>query len=133
MGRVAHFEIKANDPERVINFYKNVFGWEIKKWEGPVDYWLVMTGKMAVEPEGQGYGIDGGITSGFPFEAGSGVGAYVNTMDVADIDNMIEKVVENGGKIAAEKTAVFHVGWLCYCQDTEDNYFGMMEPDETAE
>ena len=28
MPRVVHFEIHADDPERAINFYKSVFGWE---------------------------------------------------------------------------------------------------------
>ena len=41
---VAHFEIVAIEPERAIDFYTNVFGWEIKKWEeGEMDYWMVMT------------------------------------------------------------------------------------------
>ncbi|MGZ7136310.1 MAG: VOC family protein, partial [Methanobacterium sp.] len=38
MPRVVHFEIPADDPERAIEFYKNVFGWKIDKWEGPFDY-----------------------------------------------------------------------------------------------
>jgi predicted enzyme related to lactoylglutathione lyase len=132
MARIAHFEIRAKDPERAINFYKNVFNWEIKKWPGQTDYWLVMTGRMTKEPEDQGYGIDGGITSSFPFEGGEAIRAYVNTMDVEDIDQMMEQVVENGGKIVAEKTSVTKAGWLCYCLDTEDNYFGMMQADNEA-
>jgi len=45
MPRVVHFEIHADDPQRAANFYQGVFGWDIKKWEGPEDYWLVTTGK----------------------------------------------------------------------------------------
>ena len=44
MPRVVHFEIHADDPQRAANFYQNVFGWQINKWEGPEDYWLVTTG-----------------------------------------------------------------------------------------
>ena len=47
MPRVVHFEISADDPERVVNFYKDAFGWNINKWEAPMDYWLVQTGKEA--------------------------------------------------------------------------------------
>jgi len=54
MGRVVHFEINAADPERAAMFYESVFDWEIKKWDGPVDYWLVMTGE-------DDDGIDGAI------------------------------------------------------------------------
>ena len=44
MPRVIHFEIPTDDPERAAKFYRNVFGWEIQKWDGPVEYWLVTTG-----------------------------------------------------------------------------------------
>ena len=32
MSSVTHFEISANDPEKAVEFYKQVFGWEINKW-----------------------------------------------------------------------------------------------------
>ena len=61
MPRVVHFEIAADDPDRATRFYQDVFGWQSSKWEGPEEYWLVMTGSPS-EP-----GIDGGIgrRSGF--------------------------------------------------------------------
>jgi hypothetical protein len=31
MGRVAHFEIHADDPQRAVKFYSDVFGWTIEK------------------------------------------------------------------------------------------------------
>ena len=37
MGRLIQFEIHAEDPERAAEFYREVFGWGIQKWEGPVD------------------------------------------------------------------------------------------------
>ena len=55
MSRVVHFEIPADNPERIAEFYNKVLGWDIQKWEGPVDYWLISTGKET-EP-----GIHGGI------------------------------------------------------------------------
>lgn len=55
MPRVVHFEIDAEKPERAVKFYEKVFGWKIEKWKGPVDYWLITTGKEK-EP-----GIDGGL------------------------------------------------------------------------
>ena len=35
MPRVVHFEIHAENPERAIEFYSGLFGWEVMKWEGP--------------------------------------------------------------------------------------------------
>lgn len=49
------FEIPADDPGRAAKFYDDVFGWKVKKWDGPADYWLVTTGEDE-EP-----GINGAI------------------------------------------------------------------------
>ena len=49
-----HFEILARAPDSLVTFYRNVFGWTIEKWEGPVDYWLVRTGDEVL-------GIDGAL------------------------------------------------------------------------
>jgi len=35
MSRVVHFEFSAKDPEKAAGFFKNVFGWETTKWDGP--------------------------------------------------------------------------------------------------
>lgn len=32
MNRVVHFEIQADNPQRAIKFYKDVFGWEFPVW-----------------------------------------------------------------------------------------------------
>jgi catechol 2,3-dioxygenase-like lactoylglutathione lyase family enzyme len=46
MARVVHFELAADDPERAVKFYQQVFGWQIHKWDGPQDYWLATTGEQ---------------------------------------------------------------------------------------
>ena len=118
MGRVVHFEIPTDDVERAIRFYRQVFGWKIEKWEGPVEYWLVTTG-----PEGEP-GIDGGM--GKRTSPSEGV---VNTIDVRSVDDTVEKIEQAGGKIIRPKQAVPGVGWLAYCEDSEGNPFGIMQAD----
>jgi predicted enzyme related to lactoylglutathione lyase len=121
MPRVVHFEINADDPERAVQFYKNVFDWKVEKWDGPVDYWLVTTGDKS-EP-----GIDGAIA-----RRTEAVEATVNTVDVPSIDRCVAKVKENGGSVIVPKMPVPGVGWLAYCKDTEGNTFGMMQADTNA-
>jgi hypothetical protein len=121
MPRVIHFEINADDPERASKFYQDVFGWEIKKWNGPVDYWLVMTG-----PEDKP-GIDGGIMKREDPQAG-----VWNTIDVPSVDEFVKKIEKCGGKIIAPKMAVPGVGYLAYFKDTEGNVFGIMQEDRNA-
>ena len=121
MPRVVHFEIDAKKPARAITFYEKVFGWKIEKWKGPVDYWLIVTGKEK-QP-----GIDGGLSLGAEAEPST-----VNTIDVPSVDKYVKKIEENGGKIIRAKMAVPGVGWMAYFRDPEGNVWGIMESDESA-
>ena len=126
MPRVIHFEIHAGEPERAINFYQKLFNWTFQKWEGPMPYWLVITG-----PDGQP-GINGGLVLRRGEIDGQAVIAYVCTVDVVSLDESVETATANGGSMALPKMAVPGVGWLAYCKDTEGNIFGMMQADEKA-
>ena len=126
MSRVVHFEIHADEPQRAANFYQEVFGWQIQKWDGPAEYWLVTTGKPP-EP-----GIDGAILQRQGPINGDAVIAYVCTVDVASVDDTIAKITSLGGMIALPKMPVPGVGWLAYAKDTEGNIFGVMQSDHNA-
>jgi predicted enzyme related to lactoylglutathione lyase len=120
--RVVHFEIPVDDPDRAAKFYQEVFGWQIEKWEGPTDYWLVTTGADE-EP-----GINGGLMQRTESQM-----TTVNTIDVLSVDELTDRIVEQGGKVLVPRMAVPGVGYMAYCQDTEGNAFGIMEVDEAAE
>ena len=126
MPRVVHFEIHAGDPERAINFYQNLFDWSFQKWEGPMPYWMVITG-----PDGQP-GINGGLLPRQGEIDGQAVIAYVCTVDVADIDGLTRKAESAGGQVVVPKMPIPGVGWLVYCKDTEGNIFGMLQADPEA-
>ena len=121
MPRVVHFELGADDPERATKFYEGVFGWQTARWDGPQSYWLMTTG-----PEGQP-GINGGIMQRDPRFP-----TVVNTLDVPDVAEFSERVTAGGGKVVMPKFPVPGVGWLAYCQDTEGNTFGIIQPDPSA-
>lgn len=127
MPRVVHFEIHASEPARAAEFYKKVFDWEITKWEGPVDYWLVKTGEKE-EP-----GIDGGIMQRQGKIDGEAVIAYVCTVDVDSLDKYSDRVISAGGQNVVPKMAVPGVGWLAYFKDTDGNIFGIMQSDPNAQ
>lgn len=121
MNRITHFEISANEPEKVVEFYETVFGWKITKWDGPIEYWMVSTG----DPDTPG--IDGGIIR--PGELFTGT---VNTVEVEDIDAMIVKAIENGGQLMVEKNTIPGIGYQAYCKDIEGTIFGLHQLDPTA-
>ncbi len=135
MNRVVHFEIHAADPERAAKFYRDIFGWQIEEWVVPGvqikdenRYWPVTTGPDT-EP-----GINGGIL----FRRGPGpiegqeVNSYVCTIDVASLEQSLDKVLQAGGTLKLPKMPIKGVGWLAYCGDTEGNVFGIMQSDKNA-
>lgn len=126
MPRPVHFEIHASDPERLVTFYEQVFGWKIERW-GDQPYWTISTGDT--NP-----GIDGGITQrrGPKPAEDAPVGSFVNTIDTTDLDAMITAINGAGGTVALEKSAVPTVGWLAYFKDPDGNLFGVLQPDENA-
>jgi len=58
--------------------------------------------------------------------------AYVCTIDVPSLDDVIAKITARGGTLALPKMAVPGVGWLAYYKDTEGNIFGVMQSDPSA-
>jgi predicted enzyme related to lactoylglutathione lyase len=127
MGRVIHFEIHAADPDRAERFYTSVFGWDVQRFGGPVDYRLLKTGP-ADQP-----GIDGAIlqrqTASGPAE-GQPVNAHVCTIGVASLEETERSVPGAGGEQVAERMEVPGVGHLAYFKDTEGNIFGALQPIE---
>ena len=57
MNRPIHFEICADEPARLAEFYQTVLGWEIATWDDRQVYWLARTGEECTP------GIDGAVQS----------------------------------------------------------------------
>ena len=126
MARVVHFEIHATNPEQLISFYTDLFGWSFTKWEGPMPYWLIVTG-----PDGEP-GINGGLVPRQGAGQGEIVNAFVCTVDVTDVDETLRRGVELGGVVAVPKMPIPGMGWLGYLKDPDGNIFGAMAGDPTA-
>ena len=121
MGRLSHFEITADNPERAAEFYRKAFGWEINDWGGPFKYLLATTG-----PKDQ-VGIDGAIMDRSDHKQ-----AVINTISVDRWEDDADAVKAAGGRVLQDKTAVQGQGYFAYCRDTEGNVFGIFEANATA-
>ena len=120
MPRVVYFEFTAEDPERAANFYKNVFGWESTKWDGPADYWMVKTGEDTEQ------GINGGM-----IRRKEGSPNATTSIEVESLDEYTQKVLDQGGIQVVPRTDVPGVGSYAYFKDTEGNIFSIIEPDHS--
>ena len=132
MNRVVHFEIQADEPERAMKFYKDVFGWEYQDWGAVtgMPYWGVLTAPMdSKEP-----GINGGLLKR-PCPAPAqeqGTNAFTCTVQVDNYDEYEKKILAAGGTVALPKTALAGMAWQGYYLDTEGNTFGLHQVDSNA-
>ena len=130
MPTLSHFEIHADHPERAVKFYTDVFGWDIKKWEGgQMEYWIVMTGVTDAPKT-----IHGGLIrrKGPAPEKGQAVNAFVCTIIVDAFDDYAAKILAAGGTVALPKVALLGMAWQGYFIDTEGNIFGLHQEDKNA-
>jgi predicted enzyme related to lactoylglutathione lyase len=116
MARVVHFEVPTTDLAASRKFYENVLGWKLTKWEGPMEYWLVSTGDPAVP------GIDGALGG-----AANEFHATVNTVDVENLDETLQKVEANGGQVIMPRSEIPGVGWLAYVKEPGGAVMGLMQ------
>jgi predicted enzyme related to lactoylglutathione lyase len=54
------------------------------------------------------------------------------TVSVENVDDILEKVKNNGGQLLIPKTAIPYVGWIAKFLDTEDNLICVMQYDNSV-
>ena len=133
-NRVVHFKIQAEDCERAMRFYKEVSDWKSQKW-GQQDYWMIMKGAPNMEDKvSKERVINGGLLprkGGTPTNRQS-VNAYVCTVAVDNIDEIIKKVEKSTGAVALPDFAFRGMAWQAYYKDTEGNIFGVHQLNKNA-
>lgn len=114
---IVHFEIAAQEPEKLAEFYARVFGWKIEKAPMPgMDYWLITTG-----PRGKSLG--GGMYRKMGPDDRSR-----NFVNVADIDEAIRTFRDAGGSELVGKMEVPGMGFSFIGADPEGNPIALWEP-----
>ena len=121
MPRISYLDFSAEDPERAVNFYNKIFGWQINKWDGPMEYWEIKTG------EPNELGIDGGLYK--RDRIGQWTTPFIN---VSSVDQYIAKIESGGGRIIQPKSAIPGIGYTLLFKDTESNTIGLFEENKNA-
>ena len=120
-GAVTHFEIYAEEPAKLAEFYRKLFGWPIERSPG-IDYWRIQPN--ATGPEG----IGGGIL----YRPITGPRSWVHYVHVPAIDETIAEVERLGGLVLRSKSAVARTAWYAVVADPEGNIFAVWQTDPTA-
>ncbi len=138
---IVHFEIPADQPERAVQFYRELFGWDIQRYEGsPEDiegmadyrpenfeYWMVRT----VPTNEQGMPTRPGVNGGLMRRAMPGQGP-VNYVSVENVDQFVAKAERLGARVLMGKSPVPRMGWFAQLTDPEGNVFAIWETDPSA-
>ena len=119
---VVHFEIPADDAEKLSKFYSELFGWKIVKMLGPTEYWGIQT----VPVDEKGMLLRSGVNGGM-MKRQSPEHKPVNYIAVESVDEYSEKIEELGGRTVVPKMEVPGVGWWAMALDPDGNKFAIME------
>lgn len=120
---VVHFEIPADDIEKLRKFYSDLFGWKIERSPGPVEYWIIETVPVDDEMTPMSQGVNGGM-----YKKERSENKPVNYISVESIDEYIGKLKILGGILIQPKQEIPNVGWIAVALDPEGNQFAMLQP-----
>jgi len=124
---IIHFEIPADDVEKLRKFYSDLFGWKIERTPGPMEYFIIET--VPVDEKGMPLrpGVNGGM-----LKRQNPQHRPVNYIAVESVDNYAIKIEQLGGKIIVPKMEIPGIGWWAFALDPEGNQFAIMETLQTT-
>jgi len=127
MNPVVHFEMPANDRNRMANFYSSVFGWQTQLLGEEMGNYVVVSTSEADQngrPKAPGV-INGGF---YPKLEDSNPHPSV-VIAVDDIRESMKHVAEAGGKVLGEPVPIPGIGMYVSFIDTENNRVSLLQPD----
>ena len=118
LGAVTHFEIYAEEPAVLAEFYGELFGWRLERGPRP-DYWRIDTGAHA---------FVGGLT----YRPVGGARSWVHYVHVASLDDAVADAERLGAVVLRPRTAVPNTAWYAVLADPEGNIFAIYQKDPAA-
>jgi uncharacterized protein len=126
MDPVVHFEMPYDNRDRMVKFYKSVFGWELQVLgEDMGNYVVATTAKTDAKPGAPAGAIGGGF---FPRKADWPAQYPSVVIAVEKIESSMDKVVAAGGEVLGEPMDIPGIGRYVSFHDTEKNRVSMLQP-----
>lgn len=124
---VVHFEMPYEDGERVTNFYKTVFGWDMAGAGEQMGNYIVAG--TADTDENRMVKTPGTINGGFyALSDTPDTKAPSVVISVDDIKKAIEGIKKAGGQILREPSEIPGIGLWASFKDTEGNRVSILQP-----
>jgi hypothetical protein len=126
MDPVVHFEMPYDNRERIAQFYRSAFGWELQMLgEEMGNYVLATTGKEDAKGDAPRGVIGGGF---FPRNPDWPAQVPSVVIAVKDIGAAMKKVSAAGGEVLGEPMEIPGVGQYVSFYDTERNRVSLLQP-----
>ena len=127
MNPVVHFEMPAENRQRMADFYSKTFGWQTQMLGQEMGNYVVAT---TTESDEKGPKKPGAINGGFFTKTPDMPAQYPSVVvAVDDIQESIKKVAQAGGKVLGEPMKIPGIGQYVSFFDTEGNRVSMLQPD----
>ena len=124
-NKLTHFAIYTEDTNRAKEFYSNVFDWGFQSF-GQEDFLQI---KDDNSEEGE---LIGALQSRNYSPVPEKIIGLECTISVQNVDDIVERIKNNGGQIIMPKTAIPYVGWITKFLDTEGNLICAMQYDSST-
>jgi len=124
-NKLTHFAIHIDDMERAKKFYDGVFEWGFNSY-GQDDFLQIKADKTE---NGE---LIGALQSRKYSPLPENIIGLECTISVENIDEIIEKVKGNGGRVVMPRTAIPFVGYIAKFLDTEGNLICAIQYDNSA-
>jgi predicted enzyme related to lactoylglutathione lyase len=126
MNPVVHFEMPAENRQRMAEFYTKSFGWKTQMLGKDMGNYVVAT---TTESDDNGPTKPGAINGGFFTKTDDMPAQYPSVVvSVDDIKKSMKKVTEAGGKVLGEPMEIPGIGQYVSFFDTEGNRVSMLQP-----
>ncbi len=124
---VVHFEMPYEDKDRLVNFYTNAFGWEMRKFGEEMGGYV--TAATAETDENMMVKTPGTINGGFFPKKPDWPAQYPSVViAVEDIKEAMNNIAKAGGKVLGEPMEIPGIGHYVSFTDTEGNRVSILQP-----
>ncbi|HMS67305.1 MAG TPA: hypothetical protein PKD18_04190 [Saprospiraceae bacterium] len=124
-NKLTHFAIHIDDIERAKSFYDGVFDWGFNSY-GQADFLQIKADKSETGE------LIGALQARKFSPVSEKLIGLECTIGVENLDEIVERVKNNGGQLLLPKTAIPYVGWIAKFLDTEGNLICAMQYDNSA-
>jgi predicted enzyme related to lactoylglutathione lyase len=124
--KAIHFDLSVRDLSQARTFFERVLGWRFERFPMPYECYRIQAG-AADEP-----GIDGSIGAAADAPVTGGVPMTQITVPSDDLDALLARVVDAGGRVVEQRLAIPGVGWYATCAEPGGLRFGVLQADPNA-